>query len=434
MSYMMAFLDFTKLLIALLGTLTLVSPQGIQRINAEDDVDVFYREPWPNGDGAVTVSGGACPTNLCRNGGLCQMIGGKPQCLCKPGFTNHNCQDMKLDLSCDEDGMKLKVQKSILHELSINTSILHTFNPQCKVQDTSNLHVSVTLTHANHTLCGTRVKVNGTHLIYSNALTTSSEKAGIPGTVISRSADVKIGFSCVYPYDRVVSLPFPLLTSDSLVTFLLKEGEFNVSMTLHPTAEFLEPYEHPPVLPLIHRLYIQLQIHGHSPQDFFTLKLEECWATPGADHGGKFRHLLISNGQDNDSTVDIIKSEDKSLSRFSLQMFRFVDYPEFYLHCRIWLCQPNTTQCCERPRPNAGRQRRDLVDPYRKVVSCGPIRLVRNVVSSAENPESGLSPFILPGSLAAGAILLLLCLVAVAKAKTARPRPPCAVLYPRPFK
>lgn len=39
-----------------------------------------------------------------------------------------------------------------------------------------------------------------------------------------------------------------------------------------------------------------------------------------------------------------------------------------------------------------GRHLRDLSDPYRKVVSCGPIRLSRSLVSSVGKPESGNIP------------------------------------------
>lgn len=62
-------------------------------------------------------------------------------------------------------------------------------------------------------------QVNGTHLIYSNELRTgfASQRPEILRNSISRSADVRIAFYCVYHYDRVVSLPYPLLTSASYV-------------------------------------------------------------------------------------------------------------------------------------------------------------------------------------------------------------------------
>ncbi|XP_075432641.1 pancreatic secretory granule membrane major glycoprotein GP2-like [Ascaphus truei] len=350
------------------------------------------------------------------------MVNRKATCRCRPGFTGRYCEDVKLDLTCD-DQMRLQILKSVFDDLGVNSSLLHMSNPNCKVQETSELHVSITLTYENHTYCGTQVQVNGSHLVYSNELTTgtSVEKEDmIPGGgLISRSSNISIRFFCVYRYDRIVSLPYPLLTSASLVTFVVQEGEFNVTMTLHQTSAFLKPYYWPPIIPLSHRLYVQLQMHG--PQTNFTLKLEECWATPAADPSHEIKHPIITNGQANDSTVAMISSGNGSLTRFSLQMFHFVSYTEVYLHCRIWLCQSNTTECLDKQEQSIERQRRDLSDdPYRKILSCGPIKLVRTTVSSVGNPDSGIRQLTIPASFAAGAVLLLLCLVAVAKALKVR--------------
>ncbi|XP_069822537.1 pancreatic secretory granule membrane major glycoprotein GP2-like isoform X2 [Dendropsophus ebraccatus] len=407
-------------LVAALGLMVLVSSEQVDGKDGEDNVHVFYRDPWPleqSTEPAATFRmGAACPTNICENQGTCNMLNGQPHCLCKPGFMGNMCQDLQLQLSCDPDKMTFHVLKSALHHLNVNMSFLHLSNAACKLLDMSELYASVTLTHENHTLCGTKVQVNGSHLIYTNELSTSTamERAEVPSPMISRSPGIQIGFSCIYRYDQVVSLPFPLVTSAALVTFMVKEGEFNVTMTLHPTEEYLEPYAHLPVIPLNRHLYVQLQIHGHGPQNYFTLKLEECWATPWAHHGSAVRHLLITNGIANDSTVDVIDFGNQSLSRFSLQMFRFIEYQEVYLHCRIWLCQYNVTHCNQ--QPSSIRHKRDLSDPYRKVVSCGPIQLAGSVRTSIVEPESGLSALVLAGSFAAGIILLLLSSVAFAKA------------------
>ncbi|XP_072278257.1 pancreatic secretory granule membrane major glycoprotein GP2-like isoform X2 [Pyxicephalus adspersus] len=335
--------------------------------------------------------------------------------------------DMRLDLTCDQHGMKLQVLKAVLNELSVNFSTLLTSSGRCTSVE-SPLYISITLTHENHTQCGTEVKVNGTHLIYSNELSTEfiSQRPETPRDSISRSANIRISFSCVYHYDRVVSLPYPLLTSSSLVTFMVKEGEFNVSMTLHPSAQFLDPYDYPPIIPLTGKLYVQLQIIGHDPQDFFTLRLDECWATPGSNHDDQIRHLIISSGLANDSTVTMLESGNESVSRFSLQMFHFVKFPEFYLHCRVWLYQANDSDCPDPPKTSNSRHIRDLSDPYRKVVSCGPIRMSRSSVSSIGKPELGLSPFIFPASSAAAAILLLgvVTIAKVVKKRAKRSAPP----------
>ncbi|XP_068115558.1 pancreatic secretory granule membrane major glycoprotein GP2-like isoform X2 [Hyperolius riggenbachi] len=376
--------------------------------------DIIFEEGIPESrgyyqgqNGLQTTPSPAC-TSKCQNGGMCTQVKGQYQCLCKPGFMGQQCQDMQLELMCDRSGMRLQVLSSILMELNVNSSTLRTLSQKCGVQRSPDGQVSITLTPQNHTLCGTIVKVNGTHLIYSNELSTHhpSEKPEF----ISRSVDLRIAFSCFYRYDRVVSLLYPLLTSASVVTFVTKEGELNVTMSLYPTADFLDPYDHPPVIPITDRLYIQLQILGDGLQEYFTLKLEECWATPVANPGNRIRHKIIFDGLAYDSTVEILQSEDHLLSRFSMQMFRFVKFPELYVHCRIRVCRSNTSHSCEQPRAT-----RDLSDPYRKIVSFGPVRLIKRSVSSIGSPESGLTVIILPASFAAALIFLLLGLVSIAK-------------------
>ncbi|XP_044126790.1 uromodulin-like [Bufo gargarizans] len=403
--------------VAVLGLLAVISAELVNEANTPM-VHIFYKDPWPQEQSTVPASSAepsAC-ANVCENGGQCQMLQGEPLCVCEPGFMGDACQDLQLQLSCDSDRMTIGILKSVLQELAMNLSVLHLSNPECKLLNTSGLHFSITLTHENHSLCGTTIQVNGSHLTFSNELSarTVEERAELPSTLITRSSGFQIVFSCVYRHDQVVSLPFPLLTVAALVTFTVREGKFNVSMNLYPTAEYAIPYYSPPVIPLNQRMYVQLQIQGPGPETFFILKLEECWATPWESHEGAVRHLLITDGAANDSTVDMTASGNRSLSRFSLKMFRFISYRKVYLHCRIWLCPYNETLCQQQPLP--GRQKRDLSDPYRKVVTCGPIQLAEGVRSSVEDPESGLGALVLPGSLAAGAVLLLLGSVAFAKA------------------
>ncbi|CAI9616559.1 unnamed protein product, partial [Staurois parvus] len=348
--------------LALFGViLTLVTPVIQDEVDDRGDpsVRILYLDPWPKESSVpsnMTSEGGVCPPYMCENGGTCVEVEGQYRCLCAPGFIGHKCQVVLCELVCDNHWMRLQVPKDVLTDLSVNVSNLHTSNEKCTAEE-SLLYVSITLTHQNHTQCGTEVKVNGTHLIYSNELKTgfTTQQPEILGNSISRSADVQISFFCVYHYDRIVSLPYPLLTSASLVTFVVKEGKFNVSMTLHPSEDFLDSYDRPPIIPLTGRLYVQLQILGLDLQDFFILRLDECWATPGPNYADEIRHLIISSGTANDSTVAMLESGNQLLSRFSLQMFHFVKFPEFYLHCRVWLHQPNASHCCNPPKTSSYR-------------------------------------------------------------------------------
>nr|AAI57425.1 ZPD protein [Xenopus laevis] len=327
-------------------------------------------------------------------------------------------QNEMADLKCDNDQMKITLLSSVLDELDINASQLHMNNPLCNMQNTSGLYLSIVLTHENHTFCGTAVQVNGSHLIYSNELTSGTSFVNQPvgpGSLITRSSDIRIHFSCVYKYDGVVSLPYPLLTSFSSVTFVVKEGIFNVTMTLYPTSEFKQPYEWLPVIPLSQNLNVQLQVHEHDLDNYFSLRIEDCWATPTANPEDKIRYPIISSGYPNDTTVAMIQTLDNSLTRFVMQMFHFINYSEVYLHCKVLLCHPNSTVFCNRPDPYVGRKKRDLESDYSKIVSYGPITLTATPLSGVERAESGMSDLALLGSVSAGTMFVALFFVVIAK-------------------
>lgn len=74
--------------------------------------------------------------------------------------------DLWLQLSCDPDRMTFRVLVSALQELNINISVLHLSNPGCNLLDTSGVYASVTLTHENHTQCGTVVKVKAVSVLF----------------------------------------------------------------------------------------------------------------------------------------------------------------------------------------------------------------------------------------------------------------------------
>uniref|UniRef100_F7AWM9 Zona pellucida protein D n=1 Tax=Xenopus tropicalis TaxID=8364 RepID=F7AWM9_XENTR len=327
-------------------------------------------------------------------------------------------QNAMADLKCDNDQMTITLLRRALDGLDVNASQLHMSNPMCNVQNSSGLYLSIVLTNENHTFCGTTVQVNGSHLIYSNELTSGTSLVNHPvgpGSLITRSSDIRIRFSCVYKYDGVVSLPYPLLTSSSLVTFVVKEGTFNVTMTLYPTSKFKQPYEWLPVIPLSQNLYVQLQVHDHDLQNYFSLRVEDCWATPTANPEDNIKYPIISSGYPNDTTVNMIPTFNNSLTRFVMQMFHFINYSEVYLHCKVLLCQPNSTVFCNRPDPYAGRKKRDLESDYSKIVSYGPITLITAPLSDVGRADSGMSELVLVGSVSAGAILFALCLVVIAK-------------------
>ncbi|MBN3317916.1 UROM protein, partial [Atractosteus spatula] len=204
----------------------------------------------------------------------------------------------------------------------------------------------------NYTLCGGRTpEKNVTHITYSNTLYSGNKTEG----QIVRQPQVEIIFKCVYPYMRRVSLPFPIAPYSSEMVLRVKQLEATVVMRLYKSSTFKEAYTSTPVLHLRDRVYVGVQITD--PENFFALRVNECWATqtPDPNASQSFNHVLIDNGCVKDETVTFLNGTDGrggangegSAVYYSFDMFRFVVQPfDLYLHCRVQLCTPNYDEQC----------------------------------------------------------------------------------------
>ncbi|XP_074865090.1 uromodulin-like isoform X2 [Carettochelys insculpta] len=363
-----------------------------------------------------------CFPNPCKHQGVCQLVEGKPYCICNAGFTGIFCQDVELKLQCEEDHMKMMVRKEVFEVLNIPLARVHLKNRACKAsekEEDGDVFFAATLTGENHTLCGSVIQQNRSHVSYTNVIESDRETVG----VISRTSLVRVHFSCIYSYERVVRLPFSLTAIDTLVKFVVKEGEFNVTMALYESSAYLQPYQRqPPALPLSELLYILLQLQGQNQVRYFLLSVEDCWATPSADPSHDVQHQLIVKGCPRDETVTYINAVGNStLAKFSFQMFQFVNYSEVFLHCRVRLCLPDGPEPCVKQCPRKWKRRRALEEDYKKIVSYGPIHLLASQLSPPQSAASGIKlqdlwgPHLwIPGALAVLIVVGLFVLAAAA--------------------
>ncbi|NWH57036.1 UROM protein, partial [Geococcyx californianus] len=358
----------------------------------------------------------ACLPNPCQHQGDCQVMEDRPVCSCKPGFTGAFCQDVVLKLACEEEHMKMMVRKEVFELLKIPQELVHLKNRACKVserEERGELFFAAILTGENHTACGSIIQQNSSHVSYANVIESEREAHG---GVISRSFQLEVHFSCIYAYEQVVRLPFTLTAVDKLVQSVVREGHFIVSMRLYKTPAYLQPYHLPTTaIPITDTLYVLLQIEAQHHLKYFLLSIEDCWATPSADPYQDVRHELIEKGCPRDETVMYLNAIGEStIAKFSFQMFQFVGYSEVFLHCRARLCLPDSPERCAKQCPKHWRNKRALVDDYRKIVSYGPIRLLAAPSLGAQTHHSrtdqqdpeGTNPW-LPGA------LILLCALGV---------------------
>ncbi|XP_068024505.1 uromodulin-like [Melanerpes formicivorus] len=368
--------------------------------------------PWPGAALRVERSPAACLPNPCQHQGKCQLLEDRPVCSCKPGFTGPLCQDVVMKLACKEDHMKMMVRKEVFEHLRIPLELVHLRNRACRVSESreeGQLFWAATLTRENYTACGSLIQQNSSHLSYCNSI----ESEWAAGTeVISRRAQLRVNFSCIYTYEEVVKLPFALTAVDELVQFVVREERINISMGLYRSPAYLQPYQLPATaIPITATLYVQLRAEGQQQLRHFLLSAEECWATasPAPDRG--LRHSLIREGCPRDETVRLLSgSGESTAARFSFQMFRFVAQPQLFLHCRVRLCPPDALQPCAKQCPRLRRKKRALEDDYNQVVSYGPILLAAGagIPSSSEQQDlKGPSPWLLGGLILLGALGVL---------------------------
>ncbi|NXS51488.1 GP2 protein, partial [Brachypteracias leptosomus] len=359
----------------------------------------------------------ACLPNPCQHQGHCQLLEDGPVCSCKPGFTGAFCQDAVLKLACEEEHMKMMVRKEVFELLKIPRELVHLKNQACKVserEEEGELFFAATLTGENHTACGSIIQQNSSHVLYSNMF--ESEQEAHRG-VISRSFQLEVHFSCIYAYEQVVKLPFALTAVDKLVQFVVREGQFNVSMRLYKTISYLQPYHLPTTaIPITDTLYVLLKMEGQHQLKYFLLSVEDCWATPTTDPYQEVQHKLIEKGCPHDKTVTYLNTiGEDTTAKFSFQMFQFVGSPEVFLHCRVRLCLPDGPEPCAKPCPSHRRDKRALADDYNKIVSYGPIHLLAAPSLDAEIHHSRTDQEDLRGgpNLWLPGVLIVLCALGV---------------------
>ncbi|XP_019391046.1 PREDICTED: uromodulin-like isoform X1 [Crocodylus porosus] len=297
--------------------------------------------------------------------------------------------DVVLKLTCEEDHMKMMVRKEAFSLLRIPLALVHLKNSTCKVSEKEEggaTFFAATLTGKNHTVCGSVIQQNTSHVSYSNVIESDREVQ----SVISRSVILRLNFTCVYAYEQVVGLPFSLTAIDTQVQFIVKEGKFNVTMNLYKTSSYMEPYQHQPaVLPVTETLYVLLQLVGQNLLRYFLLSIKDCWTTPTADPNQEVRHQLIWKGCPHDETVTYISAIGNStMAKFSFLLFKFTNYSQVFLHCQVQLCHPDGPEPCVRECPRKFKRKRSLEDDYRKIVSYGPIHLLASPLSGAQDVDS----------------------------------------------
>ncbi|KAM6937365.1 zona pellucida glycoprotein d [Xenentodon cancila] len=326
---------------------------------------------------------------------------------------------------CGNDYITIRATEDFFNHHKVPLESLHLPNKSCRAQREviNNMpYYMFRISKEKYLACGGKpLKKNSTHLLYS--VSVQSERR-VTGNVI-RDTVIKMDFTCIYPYVRKVSLPFPVFPVSSEMVMHVDEMDATVQMTLYSDHSYAKAYTSTPTIELRDKVFVEVAVT--EPPDYFLLRLNECWATQ-TDHPNSTEglvHSLIHNGCVDDHTVSFLNVDEEksgrngesSTVRFSFDMFRFITEPhELYLHCTVQLCEHDDQKSCK-PNCNSISKREAVrADPREGLLSYGPIR-----IEMPDRPQSSLlTTVVLPVAGVWTLGFFLTILITVAKAGSRR--------------
>lgn len=239
---------------------------------------------------------------------------------------------------------------------------------QCPVNQSEDFYLFKT--ERNNSYCGTKRKVNGSHIELQNILTVTAGE-GV------RRRQMRALLKCVYPRHYIRTAPVGLdldwVSSVSVVAYN-SSLQLGLSMSLFGNGSFSSSYSNTVMLGPEDTLFFQVSLHTfHSFIQDVRLQVESCWATESTNPHDETQGIILNDGCPADDTFSWLSENGASQrSRFSVQMFQMPQGLPLYFHCRAGVCGPddNCTETCS----SAQRTRRSVnLETQAVVVSAGPL-------------------------------------------------------------
>ncbi|XP_026058240.1 pancreatic secretory granule membrane major glycoprotein GP2-like [Carassius auratus] len=373
---------------------------------------------------AVRSISGECEISQCSDPSTCSLSQ-RRTCKCAIGFFGDLCDQVAImNVTCGKDFISILVDEEFFKYYNVGIEAVHLSNASCRAhreEISGSVYFMVHTPMDQYTACGGKpLEKNITHIVYS--LTMMSDPL-IYGNIV-RDPVVQLEYKCIYPYTRRLSLEFPIISFSSERMFKVSEVDAKVEMSLFKDHTYTEAFTSAPTIKLGDQIYVQIQVT--EPEDFFHLKVNECWATqtPQANDKSGFSHSLLVNGCTNDKTTSFGngtahpagRNGEGSTVRYSFDMFRFVYEPHiFYLHCAVHLCTPEDGKSCIPECKSVSKREVVMNEQAQGLLSYGPIRRELPV-----QPNINLLALVLPLAVIWTLGIFLFVLISIAKAGNRR--------------
>ncbi|KAJ8246219.1 hypothetical protein GJAV_G00265150 [Gymnothorax javanicus] len=236
-------------------------------------------------------------------------------------------------LVCGWSFMQVELDKAHLAARGLDVSSAHLADFRCTALNESDGMVLFQMERKSGN-CGTMLKTNDTHAIYSNSIFVYPVTDGN----VTFSFPERIAVSCVYPLDSNTSLDVAVIRELSQENAVVGVGARpKAVMNLFHYDNYTDPYyEEAVVLPLGCPMYVGVSA-VEADSDRFSVILENCYATPSADRNDPTRFSLIQNRCPSYRRLVKVETSGPSLpGRFTVLENLFSgDYDHIFLHCSV---------------------------------------------------------------------------------------------------
>ncbi|XP_069775808.1 IgGFc-binding protein-like isoform X2 [Narcine bancroftii] len=284
-----------------------------------------------------------------------------------------------------------------LTRAALSTSDVHLVDPTCHAEPKDEDWVFI---RAPFDGCGTTIVNETGKIVYVNTIYGTA-----PRTPIHR---LKIKLMCEMSTTENITLGFVPHSN-----YVLHQGHYNISFTLHNSPSFDSPvFDFPYKTALNRTLYLEMEADTNdSGVQIFT---ENCISVPALSQN-HLRYTIIENGCPKDSTFKYFLSHDPRKERFSFHVFKFEGHSQVFIVCEVVICHRTSSpnRCTQGCLPS--RSRRGLNtwvprgEPSR--LAQGPLVFPSNLegLRLTMNSEKGVRNYYVP----AVALLSVGCVMSV---------------------
>ncbi|KAL2100678.1 hypothetical protein ACEWY4_002439 [Coilia grayii] len=306
---------------------------------------------------------------------------------------------------CSESFMAIEVSKTQSEKIRIHGEHLRLNDPTCTLYS-NGTHVFAKM---SLNTCGTVMEEDDTNVIFKNEIVSVDN----PNDIISRHHQVEIQFFCKFPKKSNVTLEFD--AHKNPYVFVQKGfGIFSYQFEFFQSSQFRN-LEDPSSYPLEYDLgdMMYMQIEATSPVNNTELFVESCKASPSDDPNAHISYSIISNGCNQDETVQFYSSHG-NIVKFGMKAFKFIGlYDQVFIVCSVILCEAGnpSTRCSQgctnttaTPAAHRHHRREAAIQTLSHFISQGPLRLrrttsIRNAASTVTTGSLDMNVVFIAGCL-----------------------------------